>query len=238
MHDQKACNHELSDKLASLQSIVQVRHSAKLSAQELALGSASHLSKLRGTLLELQKQENCERDRAKREWELLQAAIRNHRENQVKSEIVSNNYKELHQTSLDYFQACTDLSVGECKELKDRVLELTSRSMQDVIEGLKDHLEVTRADNVSKRHLLQVREEKLYKFIRQHKQVQQASREDTAAFEREAYKLDKDIVFNKQLESKANTELQELLSELTSKMAAVGHLERELRRLRQEVRNL
>ena len=110
--------------------------------------------------------------------------------------------------------------------------------MQDVIEGLKDHLEVTRADNVSKRHLLQVREEKLYKFIRQHKQVQQASREDTAAFEREAYKLDKDIVFNKQLESKANTELQELLSELTSKMAAVGHLERELRRLRQEVRNL
>jgi len=78
----------------------------------------------------------------------------------------------------------------------------------------------------------------VHKLRLQHSQVLAANQEATAAFDREAARLDAEILLRKSDEDKAKKELQQLEKEISGQMLNISRLEREQRHLRQELRDI
>lgn len=78
----------------------------------------------------------------------------------------------------------------------------------------------------------------MHKLRLQHSQVLAANQEATAAFDREAARLDAEILLRKSDEDKAKKELQQLEKEISGQMLNISRLEREQRHLRQELRDI
>ena len=124
-----------------------------------------------------------------------------------------------------------------------------------------------RTENAGLRQVLKDKQEKLHKLNLQIKHVLDGNKEASDVFEREASNLDHELKLQQQhvsclkcedkvyivgsdapclahdrclvmQDSKARRELEALEQEYSSRMATKAHLERELRRLRQQTRNL
>ena len=111
-------------------------------------------------------------------------------------------------------------------------------TIQEIVAGLKDYHAEIRAENAEHRASLVESEEGLHKLRLRLKLQLEANQEASAAFEREAGRLDNQILLRKTEEEKANLDMRQLEREISSQMRNIARMEREQRQLRQELRDI